>query len=45
MNRDTEELPKIMAEMEQHSHNIEGDQWVSPIYNSLSISMPKPNHW
>lgn len=28
MNRDTEELPRIMADMEQHSHNIENDQWV-----------------
>ncbi|KAF8813299.1 hypothetical protein BYT27DRAFT_7180774 [Phlegmacium glaucopus] len=25
MNRDTEELPRIMADMERHSHNIESD--------------------
>lgn len=29
MNRDTEELPRIMADMEQHSRNIGNDQWVS----------------
>jgi autophagy-related protein 17 len=28
MNRDTEELPRIMADMERHSHDIEGDRWV-----------------
>ena len=36
MNRDTEELPRVMADMEQHSHNIEGDQWV-PILEYLHI--------
>ena len=44
MNRDTEELPRIMSDMERHSHNIGDDQWVSyPILISLLIF--KPNDW
>ena len=43
MNRDTEELPRIMADIEQHSHNIGDDQWV--FYRIfLSFSILKPNH-
>ena len=44
MNRDTEELPRIMADMEQHSHNIGDDQWV--FYRIFILfSIFKPHDW